>query len=125
MWIGFVWIVFLFFLIRRSSIFPKFFVTFNQTEVFVFEQTRKLGKQEFCINYKDILEIEYGKFSLIQLGLFENLVNAGCMRIKYKDTGFEGQETFKTAQISLPYSKVKAVVKIFNLDVNLVNNFSF
>lgn len=124
-WLSFVWVVFLFYLMRRSSIFPKFFVTFDQTGIFIIEQTRKLGKQELCIKYKDILEIEYGKFSLIQLGIFLNLIKAGRMRIKYKETELKGHEIFKTTEISMPYSKVKAVIKLFNLNIKLVNYFSF
>ncbi|MCL2675103.1 MAG: hypothetical protein FWE84_00700 [Firmicutes bacterium] len=129
-WAVAAWLVLLLCLMEYTKIFGRLTTVFDQAEITILEETVKVKKNTH-INYNSILEIEYGKLSVIKvsigvfIGRFSDRV--GVMRIKYTELQhIENGSPIKVFDLSIPYSKVKAVMREFNLNIIFIKDrFSF
>ena len=71
LWGCVAWVGLLFYLLSFTKLFPRNITTFSETEMVIMDETGGRIKNRTTsvttIQYKDILEIEYAKFSAIKL----------------------------------------------------------
>ena len=96
---------------------------FTESEVII--QTKaNLRKRagEKRIRYDSMVNILYGKFSVLQIVIFMNLSRTGCMLIRHNEKSGEGEAVQETL-LNIPYKKVKVIAETFGLSIKNVARF--